>query len=125
MKLKYKILALIPVMAIAGCKKYEYKNVITGKGTYNNQKMLLLEDVKSHKERIYQFSDRYEPDFFEDLELDDTVTIIAGGIYNSSDVGYQNNIFLSAGDFGIRYNYARQERQRFNQMKSELNQKPR
>ena len=129
MKLKYKILALIPIMAIAGCKKYEHKNVITGKGTYNYQKILLLDDAESHQERIYKFSGRYTPYFFDCLELDDTVTIIAGGIYNYSEAGYQNNIILNAGDVGIQYNtdsiHARRERQKFNQMKSEMNQKSR
>ena len=128
MKLKYKILALIPIMAIAGCKKYEHKNVITGKGTYNDQKILLLDDVKTGVERIYNISETCN--FYDLLQLDDTVTIFTGpDIYFGAEKHYQESLVLDESDARLRYNTdsinVRRERQKFNQIKSEMNQKSR
>ena len=125
MKTKYKILALMPLITLVGCKKYEHKNVITGIGTIDEQKILFVDDVNTNQERIYQISDEYEqynPDVFPNLRIDDTVILTIGGIY--SDSYYTNNVILDGCVVGMRCNsdsiYARQQREKLNKIKSEI-----
>jgi hypothetical protein len=126
MKTKYKILAMVPLMALVGCKKYEHKNVITGIGTVEKQKILLVNDVNTNQERIYPISREYEqkhPDVLEYLQTGDTVifTIV---VMKYSDSHYTKNLILDNDFVGMRYNsdsiYARQQREKFNQLKSEM-----
>lgn len=103
---KYKLLALVPLVMIGGCKKieHEHKNVITGIGSYDNKKMIMLNDVDTDQERILFFN-RLDADtsFYKYFRLDDTVKIITGGVY-SGDGYYQDNTILYQDAIGLQYN---------------------
>lgn len=132
---KYKILALIPLFALVGCRKHdvnEHKNVITGIISFGNQKALLLEDVESGQERFCKLNNTYFNAMafndFKYLHLDDTVTIMTGGDFLHEDY-YQENVFLNDGFLGIKYNQdsisARKHREQFSKLKQDINQKTR
>ena len=116
----YKTFAAILLFGLAGCKKYEHKNVITGIGAIENQKILLLDDVETGIERIYNV--RETCDFYDWLQLGDTVTISA--IYLGSQKYYKRNLVLSKLNLHLRYNtdsiYARKQRKKFSDMKQKM-----
>ena len=122
---KYKIIVLVPLMAMMGCKLHEHKNVINGIGSVCNQKILLLEDVDTGQERFYKHSNSNNACFYDYLQLGDTVTIKCGGFrYNRTESDYQRDMVLHSGDYGMSYNsdsiYARRERKEFNKIKKEM-----
>lgn len=96
-KPRYVLLMTIPFLALGlnGCKKQEHqhKNVITGIGTFQGKKMLVLNDAETGQERFYEFADRHETAFFDCFHVNDTVKIITGGVY-SGDSYYKDNIIL-------------------------------
>jgi len=107
----YKTLAMIALFGLAGCNKYEYKNVVTGVGKKENTRMILLKDVETGDERIFLRDPGWNScvDLYSDydyIELDDTVTVVVGGML--SDRYYQYTKILSpentGGDVGLRYN---------------------
>lgn len=97
-------------------KLQKHKNVITGIGTIGHNKILLLDDIETNKERIYAFSKANDVKFYDYLKLDDTVTII------TADKLYKHNIILKDSDAVISYNvdsiYARRQRQNYNLFKN-------
>ena len=118
----YKTLATILLFGLAGCKKYEHKNVITGIGAIENQKILLLDDVETGVERIYNVPKICKTcDFYDWLQLDDTVIIY---VYNGLERYYQKNLVLGESDVRLRYNtdsiYARKQRKEFSDMKQKI-----
>lgn len=115
----YKTLATILLFGLAGCKKYEHKNVITGIGAIENQKILLLDDVETGVERIYNVPKTC--DFYDWLQLGDTVIIY---VYNRLERYYQKDLVLGESDVRLRYNtdsiYARKQRKKFTDMKQKM-----
>ncbi len=117
---KYKILALIPLVALGGCQKQEqeHKNVVSGVLTINNRKLLFLNDVETDQNRVYEFSNRQESPLFEYMRPDDTVKIITGGAY-SGDAYYKDNVILYEDAVGLECNIdsilARQQREQLKQ----------
>ena len=118
--MKNKLLLLIPLVALVGCKEYRHKNIVTGVMGDTRKKMLLLQDVETKKERVFYFSSRtvnYDLNF---IMIDDTVDIIAGCSYRSNDF-YEKHLVLYTGDFGIDYNndsiFARHQREELNKAK--------
>ena len=123
MKTKYKLLALVPLIALVGCKRYQHKNVITGIGTIHENKVVFLEDVQSGKESIYKFTNKRELDYFDYLKIDDTVTIEFDPLIGIEHY-YQTCTMLDQGDIRFRPNTdtinARRQREILNQAKSEM-----
>ena len=129
---KYKILALIPLFALVGCKKHdiqEHKNVITGIVVFDNHKMFLMQDVETNQDRVLKLNDIYSDSLFVTdfnyMYLDDTLKIITGGDFLNEDY-YQDNFILNDVFLGMDYNkdsiYARKQRGQFNIF--EQNMKP-
>ena len=121
---KYKLMFLIPLVALVGCKKYEHKNVITGIGSIGNQKVLLLEDTETGKERFLDVTSCKSTYYYDYSQLDDTVVIKCGGLHDDSEKDYQRKQILLWHDYGVCYNmdsiYARRERAKFNKMKNDM-----
>lgn len=115
----YKTLATILLFGLAGCKKFEHKNVITGIGAIENQKILLLDDAETGIERIYNVPKTCV--FYDWLQLGDTVIIY---VYNGLERYYQKALVLDESDVLLRYNtdsiYARQQRKKFSDMKQKM-----
>ena len=126
-KFRYVLLTTMPflVFGFNSCTKQEHqhKNVITGIGTFNEHKIIMLNDIETGQERIYQFSDKKEPVFFDYLRLNDTVKIITSGVY-SGDGYYKDNFILREDAVGIEYNddsiYARMQRKQFDEYKQKI-----
>ncbi len=116
----YKTLATILLFGLAGCKKYEHKNVITGMGTIENQKVLLLDDVETGIERIYNVPETC--DFYDWLQLDDTVIMYIDS--PRFERYYQKTLVLGAVAANLLYNtdsiYARKQRKKFSDMKQKM-----
>lgn len=114
----YKTFAAILLFGLAGCKKYEHKNVITGIGAIENQKILLLDDVETGIERIYNVPKTC--DFYDWLQLGDTVIIL----YPVLEKYYQKDRILDESFARLRYNtdsiYARKQRKKFSDMKQKM-----
>ena len=132
---KYKILAMIPLFMLVGCKKHdihEHKNIVTGLVTIGNHRVILLEDIESCQERICKLNDAYSNTaFLDDFDyfcLADTLTITTGGEFLSEGY-YQDNIFLNDGFLGMKYNNdsiaARKQRGQINIFKQDIKQKTR
>ena len=88
----YKTLGFLLLFGLAGCKKYEHKNVITEIGTIDNRPVLVLKDVETDIERIYESAD-YD---YKYSASGDTVTIRVG--FGSSSRGeryYKNHRVLN------------------------------
>lgn len=119
MKTKYKLLALVPLMALVGCgKKYEHKNIFLGTAKDGAKRTILIRDVETGTERIFiKADDDYKDEHknYDYLQPGDTVTVIVGGIY--SDKAYQNHKVLSSSELFLAYNkdsvYNRMERERY------------
>lgn len=110
MKTKYKLLALVPLMALVGCgKKYEHKNIFLDMAKDGTKRTILIRDVETGTERIFN-SDEYSAGRhihtwyknYDYLQPGDTVTIVVGGIY--SDKAYQNYKVLSSSELSLTYN---------------------
>ena len=119
----YKTLATILLFGLAGCKKFEHKNVITGIGAIENQKVLLLDDVETGIERIYNVPKTC--DFYDWLQLGDTVIIYVGpSVYPGLEKYYQKDRILDESFARLRYNtdsiYARKQRKKFSDMKQKM-----
>lgn len=101
------LLMTIPFLALGlnSCKKQEHqhKNVITGIGTFQGQKMLVLSDAETGQERFYKFSNLHDTTFFDCFHINDTVKIITGGVY-SGDSYYKDNIILYEDAVGMDFN---------------------
>lgn len=117
-------LATCMIVLVSYCRKqklHEHKNVITGVGTIGHNRILLLDDTETNKERFYVFSKGYDVKVYDDLKLDDTVTIITGGNY-VSDKHYKNSIILKDADAGIHRNvdniYAHKKYRNYNYTKN-------
>ena len=110
---KRALLLLIPLMMVIGCEKteHEHPNVITGIGTFNGKKVVVLNDVATDQERYFYFDT--DISFYDYLHIDDTIKIITGGVY-SGDGYYKDNIVLRQDAVGMKYNndsiYSRYER---------------
>lgn len=123
----YAWLITIPFLALGlnSCKKQEHqhKNVITGIGTFKGQQMLILSDVETGQERFYEFSDKHEAAFFDCFHINDTVTIITGGVY-SGDGYYKDNIILYEDAVGMDFSknnvLVRLEQRRLNKYKQQI-----
>lgn len=81
---KYKILAFLLLLGLAGCRKH--KNVIVDIGTIDNEPVLVLRDVETDIERIYKAID----DDYKYSALGDIVTVRVGFGW-SSERGYKNH----------------------------------
>ena len=124
MKIKYKLLALVPLMALVGCgKKYEHKNIFLGMVRDGTKRTILIRDVETGTERIFKADEAgarrgnvwlwYKD--YDYLQPGDTVTVIVDGIY--SDKAYQNHKVLSSDELFLAYNkdsvYNRMEREKY------------
>lgn len=126
------LLMTIPFLALGlnSCKKQEHqhKNVITGIGTFQGQKMLVLSDVETGQERFYEFSDLHDETFFDYFHINDTVKIITGGVY-SGDGYYKDNVILYEDAVGMDFNkddvLSRMESEKFNTHKQQMQTKAR
>ena len=98
-RMNYRTVAFLMLLGLLGCKKYEHKNVMTGIGSIDNQKVFFLEDIETGDERIYKFSKNLYP--YRRSEIDDTILIVTGGFYASGRY-YQKNTVLDARRVGIR-----------------------
>ena len=116
----YKTLATILLFGLAGCKKFEHKNVITGIGAIENQKVLLLDDVETGIERIYNVSEIC--DFYDWLQLGDTVIMYIDS--PRPERYYQKTLVLGENAAYLSYNtdsiYARKQRKKFSDMKQKM-----
>lgn len=127
-KSKNVLLMTIPFLALGlnSCKKQEHqhKNVITGIGTFQDQKMLVLNDVETGQERFYKFSNRHEAAFFDYFHINDTIKIITGGVY-SGDSYYKDNVILYEDAVGMSLNqgdiFVKTESEKFNTYKQQTN----
>ena len=119
----WKILALLALMACAGCKRYEHKNVIQDIVKTNDKVAFLLNDAETGDERIYTvyFNQGYFLDF-DYLRPGDTVKLILGKMRN--DEYYQKNRMLAPRVVTMEYNQdtiiARKEREKYNLLRQEF-----
>jgi len=129
---KYKLLALVPLMVLTGCKKtekYTYPNTVDEIVTIDNQKIVLLSDVSTGQKRFFKieygysnFAMTHSNKIFADfdyLQSGDTITLIT-----STKDNYENNAILDGNFWGVKYNadtiYARKERNKLNQLKQQM-----
>ena len=130
MKTKYKLLALVPLMALVGCgKKYEHKNIFLGTAKDGAKRTILIRDVETGTERVFKADEYWEGRHvntwhrnYDYLQPGDTVTVVVGGIY--SDKTYKNYKVLSSDELNLLYNedsvHNRKEREKFNRMKQQM-----
>lgn len=128
----YKAFALALLLGLVGCKRvvYEHKNVFLDMVRDGAKRTILIRDVETGTERIFNSYEYYEyGENYDYLQPGDTVTIVVGGIF--SDKAYQNYKVLSSDELTLCYNadsiYNRMERERyakerekFNKMKQQL-----
>ena len=122
MKAKYKLLALVPLMALIGCKEDAHKNVVTDVGNFNNDKVVSIKDIKTDIERIYMINGNpeypYAP-WADYIQIGDTITIYC------DDATYQRSRILSSKKYANIY-YGndslniRQERDKMNKIKQKM-----
>ena len=74
---KYKLMALVPLFALVGCKRTEHKNIIVDKVTDNPERVWKLLDVESGQERFFVYS-RWakKGSFYDYLKIGDTVSLV-------------------------------------------------
>ena len=119
----YKIMALIPLLMLAGCRKQqEHKNVITGIVSNDIEEAVFLKSVETGQERILlNFRKNKTDEIYNYLKTGDTISIVTGGSF-VHDKDYQRFLFLFLGDVGMNCNmdslYARQQREQFNKLKT-------
>lgn len=93
--ISYKLLALIPFMMLAGCKKFEHKNVIKNITKIDSKPSFFLietEDVETGTNKICKFSSPV----FDYLLSGDTIVLVARGT-RSNECYKANNIIWSYG----------------------------
>ena len=74
---KYKLLALVPLFILSGCKGREHKNVIVDKVVNGTQRVWKLSDVESGKIRFFTYLRRAKGgSFYDYLEVGDTVSVV-------------------------------------------------
>lgn len=122
---KYKLLALVPLMVLTGCKKAEkHANVVTGIGNLNNDKVVSITDIKTNIDRIYIYHGTpeypYAP-WIDYIQIGDTVAIYADVVI------YQHSRILHNKKHAtLRYDndsiIVRQERDKMNKIKHEMQQ---
>lgn len=109
---KYKILALIPLFALVGCKRQEHKNVITGKITNDKERLFILSDIQSGQERVLQWHSNKTD--YEYLKVGDTVSVFTGSRVLGNNL-YKERLILHAYEVDFQYNKdsvsARQKRE--------------
>ena len=119
---KYKLMALVPLFVLTGCKRTEHKNVIIGKMTNDTERMLLFSDVQSGQQRAFIYSKGKRKSSYDYLEVGDTVSLFTGGRLLSEDC-YQKHLLLDFYDVEIKYNadsvQARQKMKHFNVLKNQ------
>ena len=119
----YKLFILMSFLLLTGCNKPEHKNVVTGKGTIEEKPMLLLEDVDDGTERIL-YINSWDIDYYNNTDLDDTVTLRSSWISKVSDKNYASHFVFYPGDIKCVYNndsiYARKQREKFNKSKQQI-----
>ena len=118
----YKTLAMVALFGLVGCKEYEFKNVITQIETVDGVKVLEINDVETDVKRIYKIP---QGDYCEKwLVVGDTVTLCLGGVLYDGAEYYQKHLVLTGSDAVLKYNFdslfARQERQKFKDMKQQI-----
>jgi len=110
---KYKILALIPLFALMGCKRQEHKNVITGKIANDTERLFLLSDVQTGQKRVLQWNSKKAE--YEYLNVGDTVSVFTGSrimgnkLYEERLVLYDYEIELQCNEDSISERKKREE----------------
>lgn len=127
----YKTFAMVLLLGLVGCKRYEHKNVFLDMAQEGTKRTILIRDVETGTERIFKADEDWAGWYkdYDYLQPGDTVTVVVGGIF--SDKAYQNHKVLSSAELSLRCNadsvYNRKEREKytkerenFNKMKQQL-----
>lgn len=116
----YKLMALVPLFMLIGCKHQGHKNIIIGISTTSETPGFLLKDVETNQERIYIVSQWNT--LYNYLKIGDTVVIV-GNDYRQDDY-YQKNFVLRYPDAGFIYNtdsvYTRRQRECLDKFKQQM-----
>ncbi|MBR5354601.1 MAG: hypothetical protein IK122_00555 [Alphaproteobacteria bacterium] len=99
----YKLLALIPLLALSGCKKQEHINVVTEKVTNDTERLFLLSDIQSGQKRAFFYASGNRESLYDYLKVGDTITISTGGTLLSNR-NYQKHLVLRGGEVEIAFN---------------------
>ena len=120
-KMNYKLLALVPLFVLTGCKRQEHKNVIIDKITNDTERMFLLSDIQSGQKRVFVYSCGNRKSQCDYLEAGDTISVFTGGVLVSGR-NYQKQLVLRGGEVEIEYDtkrvHARQQ-EYLNQLKQQ------
>ena len=100
---KYKLMALVPLFVLTGCKRTEHKNVIIGKVSNDTERVWLLHDIQSGQERVFSYTKGNRKSPYDYLEVGDTVSLFTGGRLLSEDC-YQKHLLLNFNDVDVKYN---------------------
>jgi len=120
---KYKLMALVPLFMLAGCKRQEYKNVIIDKVANEEERVWKLLDVKSGQKRFFVYSKMaINGSYYDYLGIGDTVSVSLNGGRFISEEAYQKGLFFDTYDVEIKYNddsvKVRQAREYFNSLRN-------
>ena len=124
MKIKYKLLAFVPLFMLTGCSKnHAYKNVVKGIKDTGNTKMFMVSDVNDNRERIVILDLYYYGGFAKDfkyVQIGDTVNVITDAMCKEGY--YKDGMTLVSPFVGISVNYdsinARKQREEFEKQKT-------
>ena len=126
MKIKYKLLAFVPLFMLTGCgKSHEYKNVVKDIKDTGNTKMFIVNDVNDNRERIVILDLYYYGGFAKDfkyVQIGDTVRVVTDAMCKEDY--YKDRLTLASPFVGISVNYdsinARKQREEFEKQKQNM-----
>jgi len=97
MKTKYKLMILVPLMALIGCKEYEYKVIIDAKGQIgDNDYFTVLHDLETDNTKLYYWN--HEPNWFEGFSVGDTATVVYVKGWHNKRFDYEQNHIINDRD---------------------------